>query len=45
MNIQQVLIVLAVITSPGICTADEYDPPDDPRTPKPIYPIRIGRGT
>jgi hypothetical protein len=40
MNIQHVLIVLAVIISPGICTADEYDPPADPRTPKPIWPIR-----
>jgi hypothetical protein len=37
MNTQHVLIVLAVIISPGICTADEYD---DPRIPKPIYPIR-----
>ena len=40
MNVQHVLIALAVIISPGICTADEFDSQPDPRTPKPIYPIR-----
>jgi hypothetical protein len=38
MSIQHVLIVLAVIIPPSICSADKYD--DDPRVPKPIYPIR-----
>jgi hypothetical protein len=39
MIIQHVLIALAVFISPGICIADEYDPPGHPGTPKPIYPI------
>jgi hypothetical protein len=31
MIIQHVLIALAIIISPGICTADEYDPPGHPK--------------
>jgi hypothetical protein len=38
MDIHQALIVVAVIIPPGICSADKYD--DDPREPKPAYPIR-----